>query len=56
MMVRIDQPRQYQMMRKIHHFIRLLRKITGCPYLFNETITNKKTTIRYFTAVVIHCD
>jgi hypothetical protein len=54
MVVGINQTRQDDMPGHVHHLIcRVWQAFTGTNPL-NDSVTDKKTTIGYFPAVVIH--
>ena len=54
MVVGIDLTWQNDMPGHVHHFISIVWKaVTGTNPL-NDAVTDKKTTIGYFPAVVIH--
>ena len=55
-MVRVDEPRQDDVTLEVEDFVGGRGQIAGLPYLFDEAVTNKKTTIGNFPLVVIHGD
>jgi hypothetical protein len=55
-MMRVDQPRQEDMTFEVKHFIGSLRKFARRADLFDEAVTNKKTTLGKLPLMVVHGD
>ena len=54
--MRVDQARQYNVAFEIKNLISGGWKIAGQPDLFNDPVSNKKTTLGNFPLMVIHGD
>lgn len=52
-MVGVDQPRQEDVTAEVEDFVGVRRQTGSLPYLFDEAVANKKTTIREFGLVVV---
>lgn len=52
-MVGVDQPRQEDVAAEVEDFFGFLGQAGSLPYLFDEAVANKKTTIREFGLVVV---
>ncbi len=55
MVMGVDQAGQDQVAGQVEDFIGLVGQTGSCPYLFDEAVANKKTTVGNLPLVVIHC-